>query len=301
MKYMFLLGLGVDWPLLTAGLLAFGLGLLIGRSWPLAAGRRLLEEIRAVRREGKNPPSQQDHRGVFGDLGREFADLFAALQKNRDELTQTHQRFNQKVARRTVSLERNMQSLKKTALTDSLTGLANRKFFEEYLAALFAQSATEQNDLACMMIDMDGFKQVNDTLGHAAGDKLIAFLGKLLRAAVRDGDMCCRLGGDEFVVLLEAATEELALDISERIRRLYEREAVHLSHTAADADDATALPPATLPAISIGLAGRRQSHAQTPQELLECADKALLQAKAAGKNRIVVYRPEKSNGRRADK
>jgi len=276
-------------------LAAFGLGMLVGRWWPRTAARRLLEQLRSARREGKLVMGDGNHPGPWGELAREFGDLYQALALARGEVELLHRQVNQRVARRTQKLERNMQSLKKSALTDSLTGLANRKFFEEYLAALFQQACQEQRDLACMMIDMDGFKQVNDTFGHAAGDKLIIFLGKLLRAAVRDGDMCCRLGGDEFVVLLEEATEELALEVSERIRRLYEREAAHLAPA-----DATDIAP-SLPAISIGLAGRLQSHAQTPEELLACADKALLAAKAAGKNRIMVYRSEKSNGLRANR
>ncbi|MBN2211064.1 MAG: GGDEF domain-containing protein [Sedimentisphaerales bacterium] len=291
-----LLGLAMNWPLLLVGLAAFGLGLLIGRSFPLAAARRLLEQVRAARREGQSPPPDQTPPGLFADIEREFADLFTALQNSRGELDQMNRHVNHSVVRRTEKLERNLQQMKKTALTDTLTGLANRKFFEEYLEVLFHQSCREERDLACMMIDMDGFKQVNDTLGHATGDNLIAFLGNLLRAAVRDGDMCCRLGGDEFVVLLESATPELALEVSERIRRLFEREAVHVGLAVTPADR-----PMPLPAVSIGLAGRLLSRAQTPQELLECADRALLQAKAAGKNRIVVYRPEKSNGLRANR
>ncbi|MCD5312461.1 GGDEF domain-containing protein [Kineosporia babensis] len=161
------------------------------------------------------------------------------------------------------------------ALTDPLTGLANRQGFTEATARLLSGTG----DLSVMFIDLDDFKDVNDNLGHAAGDDLLVRVAAMLRSLVRDNDVVARLGGDEFAVLLKGIDERTAGHIAERI-------VLGLSTLTSG--------PAGQYAIgaSIGLV---HSDAQISlPELLVRADVAMYRAKAQGKGRMQTWQPELS-------
>jgi diguanylate cyclase (GGDEF)-like protein len=163
------------------------------------------------------------------------------------------------------------------ALHDGLTGLGNRTLMIECLEQTLARARRDGRDVAAMFIDLDGFKAINDTLGHAAGDELLTQLGARLRKVVRSEDTVGRVGGDEFVAVLEGQCLEsgpgvIADRFMREIRRPFRLSCVpgrELSVTA-----------------SIGIAvGDRQ----TADEMLRDADIALYQAKAAGKDRHIVH------------
>src|SRR5256885_16433641 len=104
------------------------------------------------------------------------------------------------------------------AETDGLPGRANRRHFSRVLEQLFAEAQRYDKDLACVMIDLDGYKQVNDTLGHQVGDQLLVMAGKVISANMRKMDVAARYGGDEFVLLLPQAGAEEAANAATRIR-----------------------------------------------------------------------------------
>jgi len=158
---------------------------------------------------------------------------------------------------------RQSQAYRELAFHDPLTGMANRRAFEDELV-----SVTEKNgpDAAVMMIDVDKFKAVNDTQGHDAGDELLRAIATLISGSVRPSDVAARLGGDEFAILLPATTIEVACAIGERMR------------AAVDADS---LLPVTL---SIGVAPL----ANDSRVALLAADTALYKAKAAGRNCVMA-------------
>ncbi|XAS68095.1 bifunctional diguanylate cyclase/phosphodiesterase [Micrococcaceae bacterium Sec5.7] len=164
--------------------------------------------------------------------------------------------------------------LKALAFQDPLTGLANRKLFNDQLSeAIRGESSTAVDVL---LLDLDDFKEVNDILGHHAGDQMLIEVARRLRSCVRPADTVARLGGDEFVVLLTGSTE--ADTVAERIVESL-NEPVWM--------DGTMLRPS----LSLGLASISQD-AVGASELLRRADVAMYAAKAAGKNRYMRFQPE---------
>jgi diguanylate cyclase (GGDEF)-like protein/PAS domain S-box-containing protein len=165
--------------------------------------------------------------------------------------------------------------LTRQAYHDPLTGLANRRLFADRVAA--ALRSRGDQPIVVMFVDLDDFKTVNDSLGHAAGDRLLVEVARRLVGAVRSGDSVARLGGDEFAVLLETEVEP---DTAERIAaRLIEvlREPLMLAETEVVAQ------------ASIGVASA--SPGDQPDELLRNADLAMYMAKGSGKSRYEIYQP----------
>src|SRR6185436_8490569 len=115
-------------------------------------------------------------------------------------------------------LEASLRRVEQMAATDPLTGLYNRRHFGKVLEQLFAETQRYEKDLSCVMIDLDGYKQLNDTHGHQLGDQLLVMAGKVISANLRRMDVAARYGGDEFVLLLPQASTEEASHAAARIR-----------------------------------------------------------------------------------
>lgn len=262
------------------------LGWILGR-WRLnRAYQKLLERVRSVRHGQSSGVVEASGGGVLGEMAREFNQILLAWGNLREELKRAPAMVERKVVRRTEGLQRAVRRLQKEAHTDGLTGLANRAYFDEYLEVLFRQVCDDHADLACLMIDVDKFKLVNDNLGHAAGDDLIVFIGELLKACTRDGDVSGRYGGDEFVVLLQAVSEREAMVIAERIRMLFGREARRFGVVL---NGGSAAEQVVTPHLSVGLATRKKNQARDAWQLIKMADEALYRAKEGGRDRVVVY------------
>ncbi len=162
--------------------------------------------------------------------------------------------------------------LDQLATTDSLTGIANRRAFEADLAIEFANSLRRKRSLAMLLMDIDNFKRRNDELGHAAGDRALQIIGRVLSQPGRAGDLPARLGGEEFAVLLPDTDLAGAMVVALRIQSLLAQE------------NAGPLPLT----LSIGVVCLDET-IQTPERLIACADDAMYQAKRNGKNCIVVH------------
>jgi diguanylate cyclase (GGDEF)-like protein len=170
------------------------------------------------------------------------------------------------LALRNASLLAEVQRLAKT---DGLTGLANRRVFEEALDREVARAARHGSPLSVILFDVDHFKSVNDRQGHQAGDEVLRSIGRALQASARAADVAARFGGEEFVMLLpDCATDNAAL-VAERIR----------ATVAASAAGVT---------VSAGVASRAGAGIDR-SELVRAADQALYQAKAAGRDRTIVW------------
>ena len=180
-------------------------------------------------------------------------------------------------ARRAV--EHKSDQLRHQALHDALTGLPNRALIMDRIERLQARNRRNGTAGAALFVDLDGFKDVNDTLGHAAGDRLLQAVAARLTASLREADTIGRMGGDEFVVLIDEATLQCAPElVAERI--------LEVMHQPFEIDQ-TSVPIVITTSIGIA-AGLRE----TPGELLRDADVALYQAKAAGKDCYEVFQPE---------
>ena len=162
--------------------------------------------------------------------------------------------------------------LRELAMVDSLTGVLNRRAFLDHADGEWVRHRRHKHALSCAMIDVDGFKRINDTFGHAAGDALLQHIGALLRATLRASDLSARLGGDEFVALMPETNIDGAIVLGERL----------LSRLAAR--PLTALDQAISATLSIGVASA--DGAQSLEELLARADAALYRSKNEGRNRV---------------
>lgn len=169
-----------------------------------------------------------------------------------------------------VSHARLFAQIERQALTDALTGCVNRRAFDMQLQRDLHMATRTRQPLALIMLDVDHFKQVNDTYGHDAGDAALRFLADILRAELRTVDTAARHGGEEFAIILPQADLSGALVVAERLRAQLEQTHV------------PGIGPVT---ASFGLAAFPQ-HAQTATQLVTRADRALYDAKHTGRNRI---------------
>ena len=160
------------------------------------------------------------------------------------------------------------------AVTDPLTGLYNRRFMERRLSALLSEALNCGKLLAVLALDIDHFKSVNDSHGHAAGDRVLRELAARMRESVRDLDLPCRTGGEEFVIVVPNADGEEALAIAERVRR-------KIGERLVDTGPSGSLAVT----VSIGVAAL-EGLDDSLEKLLERADEALYRAKRAGRNRV---------------
>lgn len=166
--------------------------------------------------------------------------------------------------------------LSHAATVDPLTGLFNRRHFHSRIDEEIERARRYALDLALLLIDVDDFKRINDTLGHLAGDHLLRQIADILKRSVRVFDVCTRYGGEEFSILMPGSSEQNALVVAERIR----------SRVESSSRDEGPIPPYLRITVSLGLAVLGTD--ATPQELIARADRALYRAKAEGKNRIRV-------------
>jgi diguanylate cyclase (GGDEF)-like protein len=175
-----------------------------------------------------------------------------------------------------------MDLLARKAMIDGLTGLWNRAFFEQRLAAEMARSRRHEEPVACVMADVDHFKSVNDKFGHSVGDEVLRRIAATLSSAVRAEDIVCRFGGEEFAILSINAAASDAGKLAERIRKQVENDRIVVrgatiqvtcSFGVADAADAAGIP------------------------LVDAADAALYSAKSEGRNRVMRF----TSGSRVDR
>ncbi len=181
-------------------------------------------------------------------------------------------------ARALEMVEASTAQLRHQALHDSLTGLPNRALILDRIDQMISRSHRWGMPIAVFFLDLDNFKDVNDTLGHGAGDQLLVEVGARLSTTLREGDTVGRLGGDEFVVLAEGASLAQGLDgVADRI--------LDALSAPFDLDESDAPQWVT---VSIGIA---EGARDTPEELLQDADVALYEAKTSGKQHAVVFSP----------
>ena len=164
------------------------------------------------------------------------------------------------------------EELYRLAITDGMTGLRNRRFFDDFLEREVARSDRTGAPLSLVLIDLDGFKAINDTHGHVFGDRVLCELADRINRRVRREQLMVRFGGDEFALLLPEVAEEGALAFAERVRRLVSEEPVDLDGICLDLT------------VSIGTATLAEGMAG--QALIEAADRAMYRSKSEGRDQV---------------
>jgi diguanylate cyclase (GGDEF)-like protein len=225
----------------------------------IKSGERAIEELATV-----GGPKE------FGQMIPAIQELLHDLRRQRVELSMLNEEMRQRVAKRTDALERAIGSLRHQATRDALTGLGNRRMLDMSLPKLMDACRAQRTDLCVLMIDIDNFKKLNDSLGHGAGDQLLRDVGQLIRSTVRTTDMYFRLGGDEFVILMPGTDEQSANTLSDRLVALVDMYAKTLH-----------VDPR--PRLSIGLSRMLAHPNATADELLKAADEMLYEVKSERK------------------
>ncbi len=180
-------------------------------------------------------------------------------------------------------LEERNRLLEHLVIRDGLTGLYNYRYFQERLREELERARRYARDLTLLLVDVDRFKCVNDTLGHPAGDRALVDVASRIRATIRDTDVPARYGGDEFAVILPEATRDGGQAVGERIR------------AAVEGFDVAAGERRHRLTLSIGIAAF-PSDADDARPLIELSDQALYQAKRSGGNRVAVGSTRPSGG-----
>jgi diguanylate cyclase (GGDEF)-like protein len=186
--------------------------------------------------------------------------------------------YSEKVELLNNKLTEANQRLRQISIEDSLSGLYNRRYFDDRIGHEISRTKRFGRDLALMMIDIDFFKQYNDDTGHPIGDKALASIGTIIRNSVRETDLPFRYGGDEFAIILPETDIESAAFVAERIRSEVER--YRFQKEPAESES-----PLTV-SVGVSMLGRGCS---TAEEFVSTADKALYRAKSAGRNKVIAY------------
>ena len=239
---------------------------------------RLCSQFRSLERTRQTPiliiAEPEDRTRVLRGLDLGINDYLLRPVDRNELIARTRTQLRRK--RYADRLRENVQASIEMAVVDTLTGLNNRRFFDMNYPALVEQAARKGRPLSLMILDIDHFKQVNDTYGHDAGDQILKAFAARIRRMVRSSDLICRLGGEEFAIIMPDTGIAIAERIAERVRGVIERDLFTYAPDRAPLQITS----------SIGLAER--GAATNHEALLRCADVALYESKHAGRNRVTA-------------
>lgn len=239
-----------------------------------------LLDLSAGRYDVSMPAEGNDELGRLGSAVHQFRRMALEANRREEELQASKRRAEDAVKElelKASELEQVNNKLETLSLSDALTGLANRRRFDDVLTTEWARSARAEQPMSVLMLDVDNFKPYNDHYGHQQGDDCLRRIATVLKARIhRTTDLAARYGGEEFSVILSSCTEQNAARIAEQIRA--EVEDLQISHHHADSGVVT---------ISIGVATLVPSPGNVAEELLRQADIALYNAKRQGRNQVV--------------
>jgi diguanylate cyclase (GGDEF)-like protein len=202
---------------------------------------------------------------VFSDADRQsLVDIAAMSQREflADELRDAH-----------TALTTKLGVARREAMMDHLTRLWNRRGASVLLKAAFDSADRNDTELAIALLDLDNFKQINDTHGHQVGDEVLRRVASRLVSCVRGNDASCRIGGDEFLILMTDTNAKVAASVTERIRRTLAETSISTRHGAIRMS------------TSVGITVRKPKEETTVDELIERADQGLMASKSRGRNR----------------
>ena len=231
---------------------------------------------------GKVPVISNDE---FGQLANLFNYLSSQLNNANERLQSKVQHAdkklienNRQLVKQSNELRNISENLKKISVTDELTGLFNRRHFEELMKTEMELSHRHGDTSSILIIDIDHFKMINDNHGHPCGDSVLRDIAELLKSKLRKTDILCRIGGEEFVALCKRADKQAAQDIAENLRYAVEHATMDYGDTAINIT------------ISIGIATvTNKSNERERNNLYRYADISLYHSKDSGRNRVTHY------------
>jgi diguanylate cyclase (GGDEF)-like protein len=234
----------------------------------------LTRPLRQLSRTAKDIAQGEWDRAIALDRSDAIGDLSRAFATMAHQLKASFATLEERIEERTAELIQLNQELEKLAHIDSLTQTENRRYFDRYLEQEWRRLAREQQNLTLILCDVDHFKQYNDTYGHPAGDRCLQHIAQVLVQTVqRPTDLVARYGGEEFALVLSQTDTPGAIHLAEQIRATLH--ALHLPHCGGEHQRVT---------VSLGIATTVPSSKETPQALINAADRALYAAKASGRD-----------------
>ncbi len=222
----------------------------------------LIELLDQVHR-GEAPLDSLDGvRGPLAPLAQRIQSVLRELREQQQTTANLEQEMQQRIMNRTSALERQLSTFREQATRDPLTSLYNRRMLDQMLPQLVQQGVQTESPLSMVMMDIDYFKELNDTLGRLAGDEMLKSLGQIIGSTIRQADAGFRIGGDEFAVLLPGCDRTAAQNVANRLRSL--------SHAMTKV-----YKVAKQPQLSIGVCSLEELEDPTPEAFLKKADERL--------------------------
>ena len=252
--------------------------------WPKACNdERIFDVLNQLTPETEYILSNNDKIGAFPLISEEGEVSGCIVARSTlDALSKRDISYLEQLTRQsaiTINRANSYSKILQYATIDALTNLNNRRQFELRLWQEIATTKRQNNPLCAMMIDIDFFKKVNDTYGHASGDAVLRGVASIIKSTLRESDIPSRYGGEEFAVLLPYTHLNEAKIVGERLRKAIESSPIQIN------DEVSEIKYINV-TISMGIA--EYDNIETGEELFERADKALYNAKESGRNRVCV-------------
>lgn len=232
---------------------------------------------------GGSLKSLSDPRSIR-DIVDHLVQATASMQQRSHQLESKLAKTNQQV----IALQSNLDQVKVEAMTDSLSGLSNRKRFDDELKSEMQKATDSGEELSLLFCDIDHFKRFNDTWGHQTGDQIIRFVSSTIKRHVGKNHIAARYGGEEFAIIMPSTDVSKATDVAENIRHLIERKKLVRKSTNEDLGKVT---------ISMGISLFRKT--DEIEDVIERADQALYQSKQNGRNRLSIETAPTAKGKAA--
>jgi diguanylate cyclase len=254
------------------------------------AGERIAQDLAQVLTFLKDAGQKSDDYGRTletaathlnrGMAPEQLTQIVSSLAAATLDMANHNQNLNQQLQRSTReidTLRTSLESVRVESLTDSLTGLANRRMFDETLRMRIEEARSQRTDLCLILCDIDHFKRFNDTWGHHTGDQILRFLASAMQAHSRPDCLVARHGGEEFAMILPRATARMAAQTAEALRTAIQAKRLRRRSTNEDLGQVT---------VSMGIA--RLQPGDTPQGFIERADACLYSSKRNGRNQVTT-------------
>lgn len=260
--------------LLAAAMIAlFTLGAIVRELIYWRRSTRTLAKLVNELRAGESPISELERiHGGARTLVEPVRAILLDLREAKRTNTALQEEMRQRILSRTDALERQLSAMKAQASRDGLTGLNNRRAFDTMMPQIFKACKESCEDLCVLMIDVDNFKPLNDTLGHAAGDEMLKAIASIIHSSIREHDSAYRLGGDEFVIVMPRSSRAMGEKLGERLASLVD----HLVRP-----QRLAKPPG----LSVGVSALSDGKMKDFKQLIELADRRLYDVKESKPNR----------------